>query len=334
MLSTNSIPGRISQNHIVALIFCVGRGSDFRCTMLSRCPECPVQDPETKDDLRPATQDCHMIAPVIAIAASIAAGVGLLILRTHHRRVRRRQLMAQGLPAEHVAVIERNVPLYRRLPEPLKAQLHGLVNVFLDEKQFEGCGGLEITDGVRLTIAAQACILLVNRPADLFPGLSTILVYPQAYMARETTFDGVVETEVRDSRLGESWERGPVVLAWDSVVGGSRNEGDGLNVVLHEFAHQLDQQDSASDGAPILGSPDDYPRWAEVFTAEYEALRKARRFRRRSVLDKYGATDPAEFFAVATETFFEKPRQLLKNHPDLYGVLKDYYKLDPAQWSG
>jgi len=273
-----------------------------------------------------------MITPLIVITVILTAGVGLFLLRIGRRGVRRRRLMAQPLAAEHVAVIKQNVPLYNRLPEPLKAQLHGLVNVFLDEKHFEGCRGLEITDEVRLTIAAQACILLLNRPADFFPGLSTILVYPEAYVARETTFDGIVETEVRDSRLGESWERGPVVLAWNSVVGGAKNEQDGLNVVLHEFAHQLDQQDSASDGAPILGSAEDYPRWAEVFTAEYEALRKARRFRRRSVLDKYGATDPAEFFAVATETFFEKPRQLLKNHPDLYGVLKNYYKLDPAQW--
>ena len=143
--------------------------------------------------------------------------------------------------------MERNVPLYNRLPEPLKGQLHGLVQMFLSEKRFEGCGGLEITDEIKVTIAAQACMLLLNRKPTYFPKLRTILVYPATYVAQTASSDGTFVVEGRSVRLGESWQSGPVVLAWDSVKGGTSNIADAQNVVLHEFAHQLDQEDGLAD---------------------------------------------------------------------------------------
>ncbi len=220
--------------------------------------------------------------------------------------------------------MERNVPLYRVLPEELRGQLRRLVNVFVGEKRFEGCGGLEVTEEMKVTIAAQACMLLLNRRTNLFKRLTAVLVYPSAYVARHE--DG------RDVRLGESWRMGPVVLAWDSVVGGARNLRDGGNVVLHEFSHQLDQEDGEADGAPILERHSCYKSWARVLGAEYEKLRAERIPARHAVLDEYGAVDPAEFFAVATEAFFEKPRQMKERHAELYEELKNYYKLDPAAW--
>ena len=225
--------------------------------------------------------------------------------------------------------MERNVPLYRRMPEPLRRQLHGLVQVFLAEKRFEGCGGLTITDEIKVTIAAQACMLLLNRKPTYFPRLRTILVYPATYVAQTTSSNGTFVVEDRSARLGESWQSGPVVLAWDSVQGGTLNTVDAQNVVLHEFAHQLDQEDGIADGAPILEHRSRYVTWARVLGAEYEALQRRRG---RSIINDYGATDPAEFFAVATEAFFEKPRQMQKHHRELYDALKDYYQLDPVQW--
>ena len=221
-------------------------------------------------------------------------------------------------------MIRKNVPLYNRLPEPLKEQLHGLVNVFIAEKRFEGCGGLEMTDEIKVTIAAQASMLLLNRRPTYFPKLRTILVYPHTYVAKQNGRDSV--------RLGESWQNGPVVLTWDSVKGGARNVHDGKNVVLHEFSHQLDQEDGSADGAPILESRSCYATWARVLSEEYDRLRAKKKKFRRSVLNKYGATNPAEFFAVATEAFFEKAKQMKKKNPELYEELKTYYKLDPLEW--
>jgi Mlc titration factor MtfA (ptsG expression regulator) len=229
-------------------------------------------------------------------------------------------------------LIKKNIPLYVRLPEELKTQLHGLVNVFLAEKSFVGCGGQEITDEVKVTIAAQACMLLLNRTPRFFPKLKTIYVYPHTYVAKGVTNDGGIMIEGKSVRLGESWQNGPVVLAWDSITGGARNVQDGQNVVLHEFAHQLDQEDGSADGAPILENHSSYRTWAAVLGEEYENLRDKTDHRRRSVIRKYGATNPAEFFAVATEAFFEKPKQMHKRCPDLYEELKNYYKLDPLQW--
>ena len=247
-------------------------------------------------------------------------------------RARRKRMMAAPFPTEWEQIVRKNVPLYDRLPEPLREQLRGLVNIFLAEKKFEGCGGLEITDEIRVTIAAQACMLLLNRKATYFRKLRTILVYPHTYAARTSSSDGNITVEGQSVRLGESWQNGPVVLAWDSVTGGTLNIADARNVVLHEFAHQLDQEDGAADGAPILERRSRYVAWARVLGEEYETLQSKKKNHRRSVMNKYGATNPAEFFAVATETFFEKARQMKKRHPELYDEMKEYYKLDPVEW--
>lgn len=258
----------------------------------------------------------------------IGVVVAFFVVRRLARRARRQRLMTLPFPNEWSQIVERNVPLYGRLPEKLKEQLHGLVQVFLSEKRFEGCGGLEITDEIRVTIAAQACMLLLNRVPTYFPKLRSILVYPDTYVAKSISSDGHIISDEDSTRLGESWQNGPVVLAWNSVTGGTSNVHDARNVVLHEFAHQLDQEDGAADGAPILAERSRYVAWARVLGTEYEAMQR----RQRSVMDRYGATNPAEFFAVATETFFEKPRQMQKRHPELYDELRDYYQLDPVTW--
>ncbi len=263
----------------------------------------------------------------------LAAGILALITGRFMRNARRNSLAAAPFPEAWECIIVKNVSLYNRLPEPLKHQLRSLVNVFLAEKQFEGCAGLEITDEIRVTIAAQACMLLLNRKVTYFRKLRQILVYPHTYVAKVVSSDGRVTIDGQSVRLGESWQNGPVVLAWDSVKGGTTNITDARNVVLHEFAHQLDQEDGTADGAPILEKWSSYGPWARVLGQEFEALQTKTRKRRRSVIRQYGATHPAEFFAVATETFFEKPKQMNRRHRELYEELKDYYKLDPLTWT-
>lgn len=272
----------------------------------------------------------------MAIIKFAIAAVGLALTcfigKRLFRRVKRKRLLATPFPTEWQQIVQKNVPLYNRLPDSLKEQLHGLVNVFIAEKKFEGCGGLEITDEIRVTVAAQASILLLNRKAGYFRKLHTILVYPYTYVARTASSNGTVTVNGQSVRLGESWQNGPVVLAWDSVTGGTLNITDAQNVVLHEFAHQLDQEDGTADGAPILEHRSSYIAWARVLSEEYEALQRKKRKGRRAVMSKYGATNPAEFFAVATETFFEKPKQIKKKHPELYDELRSYYKLNPVEW--
>ncbi|MCH8964235.1 MAG: zinc-dependent peptidase [Planctomycetes bacterium] len=241
--------------------------------------------------------------------------------------------MAEPLPEEWETVLKQNVPLYSLLPAEMQRELRGLINIFLHEKRFEGCGGLEITDEIRVTVAGQACILLLNRKTDFYPRLTSILVYPGAYVAKEVWHTSAgVAVEEDSVRLGESWDSGTVVLAWDSIKHGAWDWKDGHNIVMHEFAHRLDQQDGTADGAPILEQRSRYVTWARTLSREYEQLQKKVKRGRKTVMDDYGATDPAEFFAVATETFFEKSRQMKKKHPELYSELHSYYKLDPAAW--
>ncbi|MHC4945611.1 MAG: M90 family metallopeptidase, partial [Planctomycetota bacterium] len=235
------------------------------------------------------------------------------------------------IPPEWKGILERNLPLYPRLPGALKEKLHGHVQVFLAEKNFEGCGGLELTDEMRVTIAGFACLLILNAKPTYYPRLSSILVYPSAFITRDIEdTDGTIMEE--DVLLGESWETGAVILAWDEVLHAVHAPGDGENIVYHEFAHQLDREDGFFDGRPELERRSQYLSWTRVLDREFK--RHQRRVSRgmRTVMDEYGAIDPAEFFAVAAETFFEKPRQLKAKHPPLYEELKEYFRLDPARW--
>ena len=230
-------------------------------------------------------------------------------------------------------VLSRNVGLYPLLPPELKVELRGHVNVFLDEKRFRGVAGQEITPEVMFTIAGAACILLLNREPSYFPGFSSILVYPVTYETTQVNYDGLVETHKRSRRAGESWHRGPIVLSWGDVQYGASNAEDGYNVVLHEFAHKLDEENSGTNGLPILRELGHYRDWAEVLGREYELLEGRVARRKNKVLDGYGLTSPAEFFAVATESFFEKAPAMRRKLPDLYEQLKRYYAVDPANWS-
>ncbi len=268
---------------------------------------------------------------LILTASLLAVVIAAWLTWRMLRRSRRERAFKRRFPQPWIDILERNVPLYRAMPAALRAQLHGHVNVFLEEKIFVGCGGLVMSDEIRVTIAAQACALLLNRITDYFPGFTTILVYPDTYLAREVINDGMLETVEEHARAGESWHRGPVVLSWEDVLRGS-SENEGQNVVLHEFAHKLDEENEQLDGLPVLSDPDQYPSWARVLKAEFESLRSSAERREPGVLDDYGAESPAEFFAVVTEAFFERPRELSKEHPQLYEQLRLFYNVNPASW--
>jgi Mlc titration factor MtfA (ptsG expression regulator) len=248
-------------------------------------------------------------------------------------RMRLKRAINAPFPEEWVALLENNIQVYGKLPMPLRLQLRKLIKQFLHQKHFSGAGGLEISDEIRVTIAAEACMLILNRPSGVYRGLRYIIVYPTAFIVEHGNVDeaGVVERAPR-GLLGESWQNGKVILAWDSVLHGARNFLDGQNVVLHEFAHQLDSETGSANGAPLLGGASSYRSWAGVLSEEFVELQDDSRRGRRSLMDHYGATNPAEFFAVATETFFEKPRQMSKHHGELFETLKNYYRIDPRQW--
>jgi MtfA peptidase len=248
---------------------------------------------------------------------------------------RRRRLLEQPVPAAWRAIVERNLPIFRRLPRADQAELLSHVQVFLDEKIFEGCGGLELTDEIRVTIAAQACLLLLHRETDYYPTLTTILVYPTGYAVEmeQPIAPGIWE-EGDEHRLGHTGRQlSALVLAWDSAKHGAADPADGENLVLHEFAHQLDFENAADDGTPALETRAEYLAWARVMGAEFEALRAAEEADEPTVLDTYGGENPSEFFAVATEAFFERPRALEAKHPELYAALQQFFRQDPSRYS-
>jgi Mlc titration factor MtfA (ptsG expression regulator) len=246
---------------------------------------------------------------------------------------RRRRLRARPVPSSWSQILEKNVALYRKLPADLREQLHAHMQIFLGEKDFEGCGGLKVTEEMKVTVAGQACLLLLNRPARYFPGLSAILVYPSAYVVESKRSEGFIQLpDEREIHLGESWNNGTLVLSWSDVHSTAHDVRDGHNLVLHEFAHQLDTEDGSGDGIPILDQQSKYFHWAEVLNQEYDHLVKVTEMGKKDVIQAYGATNPAEFFAVATEAFFEKPVLMHRKHPELYAELKDFYKVDPESW--
>lgn len=248
------------------------------------------------------------------------------------RERRRRRLRALPLPPRWRAILHRNVPLYRRLPPALQRRLREDLRVFVAEKDFIGCAGQEITDEVRVTIAAQACLLTLNRAERTIPSLYTVLVYPGAFVVERVRPQpsGVLQ-ETRQVLSGESWTLGQVVLSWEDVLAGAADPDDGRNVVIHEVAHQLDQEKGFANGAPMLERLR-YERWARVMGEEFARLRERAAVGEETLLSPYGATEPAEFFAVASEVFFEQPGRLSAEHPALYQELGSYYQLDPRSW--
>jgi Mlc titration factor MtfA (ptsG expression regulator) len=248
---------------------------------------------------------------------------------------RRARLRAQPAPAAWRAILERNLPIFARLSAEDQAELLGHTQVFLAEKHFEGAGGLELTDEIRVTIAGQACLLLLHRETDYYPELISIIVYPSGYTAREERhIGGGIWEEGGEDRLGHTGRRlAALVVAWDAVRRGAAAPSDGENLVLHEFAHQLDFENASSDGTPALERHGDYFTWARVMSAEFNALRNAADAGEPTLLDQYGATNPSEFFAVVTEAFFEQPRALKKKHPALFAQLEQFYRQDPTTYS-
>ncbi|MCA1990939.1 MAG: zinc-dependent peptidase [Coleofasciculus sp. S288] len=248
------------------------------------------------------------------------------------KRLRYIHLRNKQFPSDWTVIIERNVPLYKHLSESWRRRLYGHINVLLTQKTFKGCGGLQITNEIKLTIAAQAALLLLSEKGNYFSKLRLILVYPSAFIASQTTPFGEYYLEETQVKTGESWQIGIVVLSWQDIQYDAKHWQDGRNVVLHEFAHQLDQEGGSASGVPILEKRSDYVTWGRIFRKEYEQLCYEVERGMETVMDEYGATAPAEFFAVATETFFEKPFHMKRKHPELYNELKRYYKLDSVDW--
>jgi len=273
----------------------------------------------------------------LAVYSVMVAGalIGYLLwrlLRKAWLKRRRAQLYASPFSADWPAVLEQHVALYSRLPAALRDKLHGHINYFLADKQLVGRNGQVVTDEIKLIIAANACLLIMNRNDAIFPGFKTILIYPDTYVAKQVSFEGDVKVSKHSVRAGESWHGGPVVLSLSDVMRGSLNGEDGHNVVLHEFAHKLDEENLTTNGMPILRNREQYANWIEVLNKEYEEFLSRVDRKKNKVIDEYGAVSPPEFFAVATESFFEKGPAMAECLPELYKELQVYYGVDPASW--
>jgi Mlc titration factor MtfA (ptsG expression regulator) len=271
--------------------------------------------------------------PIIFLLVIGIAIIGYILGKPYWREYKRDQLRSKPFSKEWRKIIQRRIPYFKSMPADLQLQLKKHIQVFLAEKNFIGKNGVVIDDDVRVTIAAQACLLLLNRKTNYYPKLKSILVYPRAFVKQHQSrgADGVYFT--KDLVMaGESWSFGTIVLSWQDTLKGANDPFDGHNVVIHEFAHQLDQEDGHANGAPILSSEQNYSCWADVFSAQYAALVRQAQLGEASIFDYYGATNPAEFFAVATEVFFEKAVALSQEHPKLYAQLSQYYSVDPRHW--
>ena len=241
---------------------------------------------------------------------------------------RRKKILAQSWPEEWSLHLNRNVRLSWGMSESEIASLQSKIKLIVAEKNWEGCDGLELTDEIRVTIAAQAGLMLLGVPDFYFDTVKTILVFPKAF--RRQTTDGLVKGE--QHRAGEAWQGGPIVLSWKDTLRGGRNEDDGQNLVIHEFAHALDGLDGEMGGNVMFDDADTTEQWGRVVEREFKDLCAAKESGTSTLLDHYGATNEAEFFAVSSETFFEQPRKLSQAHGELFGLLLKYYRIDPRQW--
>jgi hypothetical protein len=268
----------------------------------------------------------------IEFAIMLAGGLAVLawILLPPMFAARRRGKLVEGsLSSAERAVLAEYWPGYARMPPVLASRLDALTAVFAAEKDFVGCGSLVVTPQMRLAIAAQACLLAVGHEGPPYESLRSVLVYPSQFVVPGEWHDedGVVTEESR-VLAGESWDVSRVILSWEDVD--SRGApGEAYNVVFHEFAHYLDHE---SGGAPWIAGSDARRRWMQLLDGELERLRAQAEAGERSFLDPYAAEDRSEFFAVASEAFFEEPAHFARELPALYRAFSDVYCLDPAAW--
>ena len=269
----------------------------------------------------------YLLLLILAIVAIPLA----ILLKDKRKTKREEELRKKPFPKEWENVISKNFPMYNKIPRKLRDELNGDIQIFIDEKFFEGCNGFEITEEVKLLIAAQACTLLINRTNFVYPKVSGVLVYPTVFYYKQAVLSESMRTEGETAVAGISYDSGEVGLAWDQVLSGAMNGRDGHNVVFHEFAHQLDRESGETNGCPRL-EVDDAAEWVETVDKEFKDFIREIHHHHKDVIDDYGATNPAEFFAVTTETFFEKPYQLQKQHPQLFQRFLEFYKDDPRTW--
>jgi len=269
------------------------------------------------------------LLPILVAVMLIGYSAG----KPYWREYQRTKIKNQPFKKQWRKIIQQRMPYFKQMPADLQLQLKQHIQVFLAEKTFVGCNGVKINDEIRITVAAQACLLLLNRKTNYYPKLQTILVYPRAFVKEQqvTNKDGVQHLQ-KMALAGESWDFGKVVLSWQDTLDGAQIPDDGRNVVIHEFAHQLDQENGKANGAPILDKGQNYKCWSEVFSAQFKLLQRQAQTGTPSLFDYYGATEPAEFFAVVSEVFFEKAKQFHHEHPKLYQQLTQYYQVDPIHW--
>ncbi len=250
-------------------------------------------------------------------------------------RRRRRKLTAGPFPPDWETLLAANFAQFALLPEPLRARLRDRTRVLVAEKYWEGVAGLEVTEEMQVTVAAMAGVLTLafDDAEAFFPKVLTVLLHEEKYSrrARRRRTGGIV-AEGDEWRLGEAWELGPIGLSWPDVLEGGRDPDDGFNLVYHEFAHALDMTGGTADGIPPLPNAAAERDWTATLHEELDALRRQRDAGRFIPLDDYALSDTAEFFAVATESYLERPRLLALRLPRLYGLLNSFYRLDPAGW--
>lgn len=247
---------------------------------------------------------------------------------------RRKKILATPFPSEWERHVQSNTPYYQYLNSEEKKRLKDLIQIFIAEKYWLGCNSLELTDEIKVIIAAHACLMILALPNDYYRNVESIYVYPTTIFSPESSagFFEVRTTPVRGPMpiLGEAHHSGPVILVWDAVKKETRHPEHGHNVVFHEFAHKLDMLDGSADGTPLLTTPEQYQWWVEICSKEYLELCNKVEHGKPTFFDSYAATDEAEFFAVITEYFFCKPKKMKHHHPELYQVLQGFYRQDPA----
>ncbi|MDA3797747.1 MAG: zinc-dependent peptidase [Kiritimatiellae bacterium] len=256
------------------------------------------------------------------------------MFRWFNNRRRKKLTQAPFLPLWE-DIIRRNIALYCVMDDAERAHLRALIQVFIAEKHWEGAGGLELTDEIRVTVSAQACLLLLGLPHNYYKNVDSIIIYPSTVVLpqRQPCFLGntLIQEEVGQPILGQAIQHGPVIIIWDAALHGGRRSKDGHNVIYHEFAHKLDMLDGTVNGTPPLRDRAEYRDWNLTCSREYLRIKHSTAKGKKKFLNSYAATNEAEFFAVATEQFFEQPRLMIKHAPDLYRVLQEYYCQNPAE---